>query len=98
MLSKKEVIEALKTREWKDLMESLKRELVERPGYEMAFIAFPDGSIATTSGSTSDVSDRDYFQKVMKQGVEYAVSGGLISKVTGKEIFAVAVPVEDEKR
>ena len=82
-----EVIEALKTREWKGLMEDLKQELAERPDYEMFFIAYPDGLAATTFGSTTNVSDREYFQKIMKQGAEYVVSDGLISKVTGRGIL-----------
>ena len=90
------VVEALKTGEWKDLIEDLKQKLAERPEYEMFFIAYPDGFAATTAGATTNVSDREYFKKVVKQGADFAVSDGLISKVTGRGVFVVAAPVKDE--
>ncbi len=58
---------ALKTGDWKDLMETdLKQRLATRPHFEMFFIAYPDGSAPTTMGNVANVADRDYFIKIMK--------------------------------
>lgn len=45
------VINALKTGEWKDLMEKdLKPKVAERPYIEMFFIAYPNGDAPTHAG------------------------------------------------
>lgn len=62
-------------------------------GYEMFLLAGPSGEYKATSGSDGNISDRDYFKKVM-QG-ETAVSDPVISKATGKPIIVVAAPVKD---
>ena len=90
------VIEALKTGEWDDLMEDLKQKVDKSPEFEMLFIAYPDGTAPTTFGSAANISDRDYFKKIMAQGADFAVSDGLVSKATGNNIAVVAVPVKDE--
>ncbi|WP_041075577.1 methyl-accepting chemotaxis protein [Thermotoga caldifontis] len=93
------VINALKTGEWKDLIEKdLKPKVAERPYIEMFFIAYPNGDAPTTLGNVINVADRDYFKKIMQQGADLAISDGLVSKATGKNIFAVAAPVKDENK
>ncbi|MEN3009317.1 cache and HAMP domain-containing protein, partial [Pseudothermotoga sp.] len=88
---------ALKTGDWKDLMETdLKARLATRPYYEMFFIAYPDGSAPTTLGNIINVADRDYFIKIMKQNYSLVVSDALVSKATSKNIFVVAAAVKDE--
>ncbi|HCF38706.1 MAG TPA: methyl-accepting chemotaxis protein [Thermosipho africanus] len=90
------VIEALKTRNWKDLMsKELNYKLSSRTDYEMFFIAYPDGTAPTTSG-VINISDREYFQKIIKQGYKYYISDALISKATGNDIFVVASAVKDQ--
>ncbi|WP_041082516.1 methyl-accepting chemotaxis protein [Thermotoga profunda] len=91
------IINALKTGEWKDLMEKdLAPKLKERPYLEMFFIAYPDGNAPNTLGSVANVADRDYFIKIMRQGASLVVSDALTSKATGKNISTIAVPVKDE--
>jgi len=90
------VVESLKTGEWKDLIKDLKQKLTERPEFEMFFIAYPDGFAPTTFGSAANISDREYFKKVVKQGADFAVSDAIVSKATGNGIVVVAVPVKDE--
>ncbi|WP_126994203.1 methyl-accepting chemotaxis protein [Thermosipho globiformans] len=91
------VIEALKTRKWEELMnKELKHKLSSRTDYEMFFIAYPDGTAPTTSGVTANVSDREYFQKIIKQGYDYYISNALVSKASKNAIFVVASAVKDE--
>ncbi len=91
------VINALKTGEWKDLIEKdLKPKLTGRPYIESFYIAYPNGDAPTTLGNVINVADRDHFKKIMQQGADLAISDGLVSKATGKNIFAVAAPVKDE--
>ncbi|MGB9821244.1 MAG: HAMP domain-containing protein, partial [Pseudothermotoga sp.] len=88
---------ALKSGNWDDLMKNyLPPPLKQKPYFEMAFIAYPDGNAPTTLGSVANVADRDYFIKIIKQGQDLAISDALISKVTGKPIFVVAAAVKDE--
>jgi methyl-accepting chemotaxis protein len=90
------VIEALKSGEWKDLMlNELAPKLKTRPYFEMFLIAYPDGSAPTSLGSVAQISDRGYFIEVMKQGADYAISNAIVSRVTGANVFVVAVPVKD---
>ena len=90
------VVEALKTGKWEDLMKDLNEKLKNRPYLEMLFIAYPDGSAPTSFGSVAQISDREYFIKVMKEGADYAISDAIISRVTGASVFVVAAPVKDK--
>ncbi|MGJ8453679.1 methyl-accepting chemotaxis protein, partial [Pseudothermotoga sp. U03pept] len=91
------VMNALKTGNWDDLMKNyLPPRLKNKPYIEMAFIAYPDGSAPTTLGNVAQVSDRDYFIKIMKQGQDVAISDALVSRATGKNVFVVAAAVKDE--
>lgn len=56
----------------------------------MTFIQ-PNGIAYTSTGAEQDLSSRDYFKKAMDG--EDAVSNILISEHSGKEGFAVAVPI-----
>ncbi|MGB9790018.1 MAG: methyl-accepting chemotaxis protein [Thermotoga caldifontis] len=90
------VMNALKSGDWKDLMENyLPPRLKNKPYIEMAFIAYPDGSAPTTAGSVVNVADREYFNKIMKQNYSVVVSDALVSKATGKNIFVIATVVKD---
>jgi len=92
-----EVNNALKSGNWDDLMKNyLPPRLKQKPYFEMAFIAYPDGNAPTTLGSVADVADRDYFIKIIKQGQDLAISNALVSRATGKPIFVIAAAVKDE--
>lgn len=62
---------------------------------EMFMFANLKGDAGTDAGARINVSDRDYFRKVIQQGQENSVSEGLISRATGNPIFQVSVPVTD---
>lgn len=61
---------------------------------ESAVFIYPSGSAVRSDGTTVDLSDRDYFQKVLKTG-EPVVSELLLSRTTGERGFNVAVPVKN---
>lgn len=91
------VIEALKTGEWKELIEKdLTPKAKARPHIDTFLIAYPDGTGPNTGGNVINVADRDWFIKTMKEGLDVFVSNALVSRATGKAIFAVASPVRDE--
>ncbi|HEY8541072.1 MAG TPA: methyl-accepting chemotaxis protein, partial [Pseudothermotoga sp.] len=88
---------ALKSGSWDDLMKNyLPPRMKQKPYFEMAFIAYPDGNAPTTLGNVTNVADRSYFIQIMKQGKDLAISDALISKVTGKPVFVIASAVKDE--
>ncbi|MBB6061954.1 methyl-accepting chemotaxis protein [Thermosipho japonicus] len=89
------VIDALKSGDWKELVENeLKSKVAKNSYYESLFIAYPDGKAITTLGITANISDRDYFKKIMRQGADVVISDGIISKVTGQNVFVIAVAVK----
>lgn len=61
--------------------------------YEMVLLSDRSGNAQTSSGTTTNISDRDYFKKAI-QG-ETVISEPLISKTSGKLVIVVAVPVKD---
>ena len=63
----------------------------ERLGYEAFGIVDLAGRNRRTDGTTSDVSDRDYFQQARRG--EPNISDVLISRVTGEPIMVAAVPI-----
>lgn len=94
---RKVVIEALKTGEWKELIEKdLTPKAKARPYIDTFLIAYPDGKGPNTAGNVINVADRDWFIKTMKEGLDVFVSNALVSRATGKAMFAVASPVKDE--
>jgi methyl-accepting chemotaxis protein len=56
------------------------------------FWANRDGRFYTSSGSTGNVADRDYFKAVMANGKLREVSDGIISRVDGKAVVVLARP------
>ncbi len=67
-----------------------------RTGYQGYVLVDMSGNARTldSKGETLDVSDRDYFQKAVK-GTP-TVSDIIISKLTGKPVLIIAVPVFDK--
>ncbi len=70
----------------------------ERAGYQNFVLAGADGNAETldSGGATADVSDRAYFKKA-SQG-EANVSDIIISKMDGKPILIVAVPIYKDNK
>jgi len=59
--------------------------------YEMFFVSDKKGEAYTSTGTTANVSDRDYFKEVMEG--KTVVSDPVISKASAKMIVVVASPI-----
>ena len=64
---------------------------------EMFIIADKDGRAFTSSGSTLDISEREYFRNVLSSG-KPELSEPLKSKITHKDIMTCAVPLRSNRR
>ncbi len=81
--------------QWDEIKTYLKREIQRKSDiYYFFFVADRDGNYYTTlDDGTGDISDREYFYKVMLG--ESVVSNPVISKTTGEKVFVIAVPIKD---
>lgn len=61
--------------------------------YETYFVADEKGDYVITSGSPGNVSDRDYFKRVMLG--ETVVSDPVVSRATGQTVIVVASPIKN---
>ncbi len=71
----------------------LDSEIQRNKLYETFFISDVKGNYIITSGASGNISDRDYFKKVMQSG-EIVVSDPLVSRATGKTVIAVVAPIK----
>lgn len=55
--------------------------------FSLLFFSNLEGKNLTSTGSKGDISERDYFKKLMSQGNGYVVSSPIISKSTGKAVL-----------
>ncbi|MFZ5634752.1 MAG: methyl-accepting chemotaxis protein [Bacillota bacterium] len=75
-----------------DALPYLIAELQRSKAYETLFVSDEKGNYFITSGTTGNISDRDYFKQVMARG-QVVVSNPIISKATGKPVVVVAAPI-----
>lgn len=75
----------------------LKAEVRRNKAYETIFVADEKGNYYNSENITSNISDRDYFKKVMSTG-ETIVSDPVFSKSTGHLIAVVAAPIKKDGR
>jgi EAL domain-containing protein (putative c-di-GMP-specific phosphodiesterase class I)/GGDEF domain-containing protein len=70
-----------------------------RPPYFLNFFyADRKGNLISSAGLSTNISDRDYFKKIIEEGQETAVDGGSISRTTGKLVLHVARAVYNHKK
>ncbi|MZP31332.1 HAMP domain-containing protein [Heliobacterium undosum] len=90
-------IQSMNAEEQKTLLESFGSVFPD-----MDAIVVIDGTgmqIARSNNAAKvNVADRDYVKAIMKEGKPYAVGAPTISKVTGRPILSVAVPITDGGR
>jgi diguanylate cyclase (GGDEF)-like protein len=84
---------------WQDKQNYLKEELSKSSNdYFFFFIADKEGDYSTTwSTDVGNISDRDYFSKVLNDRQTY-ISKPLISKSTGEPIIVIATPLPEEEK
>ena len=63
--------------------------------YEYMMITGPDGKAVTDQGKPTEISTRDYFQAIMKQGKARYVDNPVTAKTTGKTVVHVSEPLKD---
>ena len=76
-----------------DKLNYLRQEVQRNKLYETLYIADEKGNYFITSGENGNISDRDYFKKVMATG-DTVVSDPVVSRATGKNIIVVASPIK----
>jgi len=84
--------DAVRSMDWRKQMPALQK-LVEDLGYSEAGVADLNGKVNTTTGSTADVSDRDYFKKALAG--ETTVTDPISSRVDQQMIITVSAPIYD---
>ena len=67
-----------------------------RSDYEMLMYAELNGDYYPSSGEKGNVADRDYFQEIVNNGKEYAISNPVVSKTSGQNIIVVAQAVKND--
>lgn len=86
--------------QWPVMEEKLKNAAKKRSDdFAYLYLCKPDGSYYTTlvGKAGSNVSDRDYFQAIMKGEANIFITNPLISRTTGNRVFVVAVPVKNDQ-
>ena len=63
--------------------------------YDYMMITGPDGKAVTDQGKPTEISTRDYFQAIMKQGKSRYVDNPVTAKTTGKTVIHVSEPLKD---
>lgn len=64
--------------------------------YSVLLVSDLKGNAITSINRSADISDRDYFQKIIS-GSDYAISDPIISKVDNSTTIVFAVPIKDDK-
>ncbi|SHE88260.1 Cache domain-containing protein [Marinitoga hydrogenitolerans DSM 16785] len=85
----------LKSMNFKDSIEGLKKDLNILDDFSMLFIANKNGDAYTTSDVETNISNREYFKKIMV-GEDLAISDVLISKADGSSIIVLAHSIRDD--
>lgn len=81
------------TRTWEDKKSALNAE-IKRNSFIKMGIADLKGNLVNTNGTSSNINERDYFQKALKG--DKVVSDPIISKSDGSFIVNFAVPIKDD--
>ena len=77
----------------RDDLESRQSSL--RSDFEMVLYSDLEGNFYTSMGGTGTITDRTYFQEIVSDGKDSAMSDPVQSRATGKTIFVVAHVVKN---
>jgi methyl-accepting chemotaxis protein len=81
----------LSTRNADEFIGSFKGRLPPEISY--IFWAGKSGDFFTSEGARGNISDRDYFKKILNEGAKRVVSDAVISKADGKPVLVLARPI-----
>ncbi|MGM0471948.1 MAG: methyl-accepting chemotaxis protein [Bacillota bacterium] len=86
----------LQSMNWQQVEDTLTQVQQESDGlYQIMFIADRQGKKHTTEETVSNISNREFFQRIM-EGEETVVSNILTSRATGQPVFVVAHAIKDD--
>jgi predicted transcriptional regulator YheO len=86
----------MKTMDKKKIIEDLVVQLETRKDtYDSFFVADLKGEYLSTNGKGGNISEREYFQTLIKENKDYVISDPLISKSSGKPMFVLAYSIRD---
>ncbi|MBR6912378.1 MAG: methyl-accepting chemotaxis protein, partial [Treponema sp.] len=66
-----------------------------RDEFDYILVAGPDGQARADIGKETDISSRDYFQAIMKNGKDDFVDNPVISKTTGEPVIHITRALKD---
>jgi len=85
------------TGDWNIIKDDLnKRNKLINKNYEMLFYVDLKGNFYTTSGSSGNVSDREYYKEIIKKGKVSTISNPIISKASGNPVIVIAQSVKNK--
>ncbi|GAB6098181.1 methyl-accepting chemotaxis protein [Halanaerocella petrolearia] len=82
----------IKSMNWKKQKSILLKLMEHQKDIESMFIADSSGKYTITAGKNGNISDRDYFQKLLKTE-KPVISNVIISEATGRPVIVVGSPI-----
>ncbi len=87
--------ERLRSMDWQRAKTYLDQVMSNSKDYEMLWVADLTGKTNTSTGQTTNLAERDYFQEVIKTG-QPMITDAMVSKTTNNLIVVVAQPLKDD--
>lgn len=98
-LSNLSITNVVKSMNYEQYGKRLQEVLGQNRGlYESAFVTFPDGKSYDQNGTVVDLSQREYFDRIIRKGEDFAISNALVSNFTGNAIFVVATAIKEANK
>lgn len=83
--------------DWNAFEPIAKKFLEEKQGiYEALFVADADGNFITTTGTRGTIKDRNYFQRLKRNQIDWAISDPIRSRATGNIVITIAFAVRQD--
>lgn len=83
--------------DWNAFEPLAKKFLEEKQGiYEALFIADSEGNFITTTGTRGTIKDRNYFQRLKNNKIDWAISDPIRSRATGNLVITIAFAIRQD--
>jgi len=81
----------------KTIITNFLRERIKDKKERFSTLYFSDisGKTVNSSGDKGDISNKDYYRELLKNGKGYVISRPIISIITGETVFEIAVMIND---